>query len=101
MAEGDDLGFLIEVEAGDGSVEAQSGGGKVIVATKTLLKDVGAVIDESCTALIEKVRTMDSKPDELTVEFGVDARGEAGVPLVTKGSLGAQFKVSVKWKLAE
>jgi len=37
-------------------------------------------------------------PDEISVEFGVTLGGEAGIPLVTKGTASANFKISIKWK---
>lgn len=92
-----DLHFYIEVVPGGGAVEAQDAGEKVIKATKAALAQVGGVIDDTAKALFDRVRKMEARPAELAIEFGVDAGGEAGIPLVTKGSLSAQFKVSLKW----
>jgi Trypsin-co-occurring domain 1 len=37
-------------------------------------------------------------PDAIEVEFGVELGGELGLPLVTKGSAKANFKVTLKWE---
>ena len=38
-------------------------------------------------------------PEKVTLEFGVQLGGEAGVPFVTKGTAQANVKVSIEWKL--
>jgi hypothetical protein len=40
-------------------------------------------------------------PDKVTIEFGLQMGGEAGVPFVTKGTAQANVKVSVEWDLQE
>jgi hypothetical protein len=37
------------------------------------------------------------EPEEVAVEFGITLGGEVGVPLVSKGTASANFKVSIKW----
>jgi hypothetical protein len=41
-----------------------------------------------------------ARPSELTVEFGVELGGKAGIPFVTEGSASANFKVQLTWKAA-
>lgn len=36
-------------------------------------------------------------PAGAEVEFGIQAGGEAGVPFVAKGTIGAHFKITLKW----
>lgn len=43
----------------------------------------------------------DAKPSELEIEFGLKLGGEAGVPLVTKGTTEANITVKAKWQLAK
>ncbi len=38
-------------------------------------------------------------PDKLTLEFGLQLGGEAGVPFVTKGTAQANVKVTIEWNL--
>ena len=35
----------------------------------------------------------------MTLEFGLQLGGEAGVPFITKGTVQANVKVTVEWKL--
>jgi hypothetical protein len=39
-----------------------------------------------------------AQPSELTVEFGVELGGKAGIPFITQGSAKANFQVQLKWK---
>lgn len=38
-------------------------------------------------------------PDSVTLEFGLQLGGEAGVPFVTKGTAQANVKVTIQWDL--
>jgi hypothetical protein len=38
-------------------------------------------------------------PDSVTLEFGLQLGGEAGVPFVTKGTAQANIKVTIEWDL--
>ncbi|MCT7966111.1 hypothetical protein NG799_07175 [Laspinema sp. D1] len=38
-------------------------------------------------------------PSKVTLEFGLQAGGETGVPFVTKGSAQANVKVTIEWEL--
>ena len=38
-------------------------------------------------------------PESVTLEFGVQLGGEAGVPFITKGTVQANVKVTVVWKV--
>lgn len=38
-------------------------------------------------------------PESVTLEFGLQLGGEAGVPFITKGTAQANVKVTVNWKL--
>lgn len=40
-------------------------------------------------------------PEKVTVEFGLQVGGEAGVPFVTKGTTQANVKVSLSWDFSQ
>lgn len=40
-------------------------------------------------------------PSKVTLEFGLQAGGETGVPFVTKGTAQANVKVTIEWDLSE
>jgi len=66
------------------------------------LDDVSQTITDMSKALFDKVSSNFGKnrPQEFAIEFGVTLGGEAGVPLVTKGTVEAAFKVTATWKSA-
>ncbi|MBD2562882.1 MULTISPECIES: CU044_2847 family protein [Nostoc] len=43
----------------------------------------------------------DKAPSKVTMEFGLQAGGETGVPFVTKGSAQANVKVTIEWDLSQ
>lgn len=89
--------FMIQIEQTTGAVRPEMAPEKFIAATRETLDHISAVVESSCEAFIAKIGALDAKPSEVGIEFGVDAAGEAGVPFVTKGSIGANFKISLKW----
>ncbi len=89
--------FLIQIEPVSGPIRQEMNTDKFIGATRETLDGVAGVIEESCQAFLDRITKLNAKPSEIGIEFGVDASGEAGIPLLTKGSLGANFKVTLKW----
>jgi hypothetical protein len=39
-------------------------------------------------------------PSKVTMEFGIQAGGETGIPFVTKGTTQANVKVAIEWDLS-
>lgn len=65
------------------------------VVADNLPKDIVRMINEIGAAAQAAARTLN--PDKLSMEFGLEAGGEAGIPFVTKGTATASFKVAVEW----
>ncbi len=40
-------------------------------------------------------------PSKVTMEFGLQAGGESGIPFVTKGTAQANVKVTIEWDLSK
>ncbi|MCP2728793.1 CU044_2847 family protein [Limnofasciculus baicalensis] len=40
-------------------------------------------------------------PSKVTLEFGIQAGGETGIPFVTKGAAQANLKVTIEWDLSK
>lgn len=59
--------------------------------------EVQNLILTCCNSLYETLGRL-PHPEKVAVEFGVKLGGEAGVPMLTKASGEANFKVSVEWK---
>jgi hypothetical protein len=92
------VAFKIEVAApSGGGLRPEMSPERFLNATQETLKGIAEIIEESCASFVDRLNTMPAKPKECAIEFGVNAGGEAGVPFVAKGTLGANFKVSLKW----
>ena len=59
--------------------------------------DVKDVIVACCKNLYSAVESIPA-PQRFAIEFGVKLAGEKGIPLLTKASGEANFKVTVEWK---
>ena len=59
--------------------------------------DVNDVIVAWCNNLYSAAQKIQA-PERFAIEFGVKLAGEAGVPMLTKASGEASFKVTVEWK---
>jgi hypothetical protein len=103
-----DDGRIILIETAE-AVEILSppsiGGQTATVGAKETLEklqDLGDTIGSVCKTLQARIMSSFEKvrPDEVVLEFGVKLAGEAGLPLVTKGSVEGSIQVTVTWKLA-
>ncbi len=69
-------------------------------ATEEKLTEVADLIKNSLQNLVADISKTAIPPAEIGLEFGIDVGAEGGVPFITKGSIGANFKVSVVWRKA-
>jgi hypothetical protein len=84
-----------------GVVEPQGDGERFGKLTREQLETVSSAARDTSNALMAKLKQFDTKPSKVALEFGISAGGEAGIPFVTKGTVEAQFKVSVEWSFAK
>jgi hypothetical protein len=91
--------FQIQINQTRGAVTPESSSNDFVPATKRRLLEVSELIRESCAGVAKDLFTVPNPPAEIGMEFGIDVGGEAGIPFVTKGTISANFKVSVTWKL--
>lgn len=74
-------------------------GAQEVVSVKDIKRDLGDVKDvivACCNNLYSAVASIPT-PQKFSVEFGIKLAGETGVPLLTKASGEANFKVTVEW----
>lgn len=78
----------------------QAGTGEMGLAMVREIEKLGDVIANVCGTVRKQVtETLKAAvPAELTLEFGVTLAGEAGIPLVTKGTAEGTLKVTATWK---
>jgi hypothetical protein len=50
---------------------------------------------------VQKSMTDLRTPSKVTMEFGLQAGGESGIPFVTKGTAQANVKVMIEWDLSQ
>ena len=91
--------FLIQVAdvVSGGSVTPEMSVDEFVKGTRETLEKVGKVVAEAVGPVFEQLQGMNVKPSEFGLEFGVNVGGEHGVPWVAKGTIGANFKISLKW----
>jgi hypothetical protein len=63
------------------------------------LERINETILGVCSSVHEKAYNalLSAKPKEFEIEFGITLSGEAGIPMVTKGSAEAALKVVARW----
>jgi hypothetical protein len=80
-----------------GQVKPQADAARFARLTRAQLEQIADAARETGRALLARLRDVDTVPSKVKLEFGLSAGGEAGIPFVTKGTLEAQFKVSLEW----
>jgi Trypsin-co-occurring domain 1 len=92
---------VIQVNPQSGAVVPQDETDDFIRATQEKLKEVAQLIKTSLQDLVGEISDLSIPPAEVGLEFGIDVGAEGGVPFITKGSVGANFKISVVWRKAK
>lgn len=67
-------------------------------ASPDRLREIGTLVAEAGAALMGAIAQAVSKPKSCSIEFGIEAGGEVGVPLITKGKASANFNVTLTWE---
>jgi Trypsin-co-occurring domain 1 len=89
---------FIQITQNSGAVRAESASEDFIKATQAKLKEVSELVKTSWGSMVKDISSMPGAPSEIALEFGIDVGVEGSVPFITKGSIGANFKVSITWK---
>ncbi len=90
--------FYIQVAGQPGSgVTPQMSVKDFVEGSKEQFTRIAEVVEVAGQSLVNRIAKLATKPAECAIEFGISAGGEAGVPFVTKGTVGANFKVTIKW----
>jgi Trypsin-co-occurring domain 1 len=82
----------------DGMVHAARGGGLAASAEVSFEQAVDRV-RPAAEAMIERLRDIASRPDEITVTFGLKMSAKAGA-LIAASALEANFAVELRWTQA-
>ena len=68
-----------------------------IKETKERFSNVMSIISCSSNTILDEIEKVQTKPEEVQVEFGVKITGE-GKPMLASGGLEANYKVTLSWK---
>ena len=79
-------------------MEPQAGLEGLVEGSAERFHTISTMVEHASEALVHKLRSLEIAPKSCSIEFGVDVGGEAGIPLITKGTIGANFKVTVCWE---
>lgn len=90
--------ILIQVTQNAGPVQAESGASDLVQATRKTLVDIRDLIKESWSGIVAEIGKGANAPKEVTIEFGVGVGAEGSIPFIAKGSMNANFNVSIVWK---
>lgn len=96
-----ETGILIQVNPQSGAVVAQGATEDFVLATHEKLQSVSQLVKTGWVEMMDDISRMENPPAEFCLEFGIDVGAEAGVPFITKGSMSANFKVSITWHKAD
>lgn len=93
---------VVPAEEDADATPRRPGTAREIVSRKDIeqnFADVKQVIISCCNSLYDAVNKIPS-PEKFSIEFGVKLAGETGIPMLTKASGEANFKITVEWKKA-
>lgn len=88
---------LVEIVAGAGSLVTRGGGqsGVFARAQQTFERALGT-IQPAVQGVIDQLFSLDHRPDDLTVQFGIDLHAEAGA-FIAAASTTSNFTVTLTW----
>ena len=94
MEEGGSI--VVEVDEPESAGTVRAGRGDTIVKAKETLEEALTTVLPVTKSVVEKLRSMGNKPDEIEISFGVKLTTSAGAILaVATGE--ANFAVTVRW----
>lgn len=94
----DPILIFVETDERGSTVPQRAAVAQIREAAQDFKKAI-APLSAVATSIVEALKS--ARMDELTVEFGIELGGSAGIPLITKHEGKANFKVTVKWKSGE
>ncbi|XVV07363.1 CU044_2847 family protein [Actinosynnema sp. CA-248983] len=92
----DDEMVLVEVTADGPEISPVSRGGNVIRSATASLEEAMRQVRTAASTALASFREMETRPDEVQVEFGVKLNAEAGAVIARTGVEG-HLKVKLTW----
>ena len=70
---------------------------QILRSTKESLDSAIDIVQPAAEAILRKIKNMDVKPDEVTVEFGLKLSLAAGA-IIASTSTEGNFKIAITWR---
>jgi hypothetical protein len=90
-------GGVVHVAMATSDQGALVGASGAVIEAKQTFEEAVSGLKPVAEALLNQIRSLAQSPDEVSLEFGVTLKIEAGV-LIAKTAGEGNFKVEVKWK---
>lgn len=102
---GDSIFIEVDDDVRFEETTSSNAGGEVAGAGAIVerLTSMGEAIGKVCSTLNRQALESlgDARPSELEVQFALKLAGEAGVPMVAKGSAEGALQITAKWSLKD
>jgi hypothetical protein len=88
---------VVEVEEPEREGAVRAGRGDAVIKAKETLEDALSKVLPVTRSVVEKLRNLEQKPDEVEICFGVKLSTIAGAVIASAGAE-ANFEVTMRWK---
>jgi hypothetical protein len=88
--------IIVEVDEPEREGTVRAGRGDTIVKAKETLEEALNHVLPATKSIVEKLRSIGNKPDEIEINFGVKLSTTAGA-VIASASAEANFDVTVRW----
>ena len=88
--------IVVEVDEPESAGTVRAGRGDSIVKAKETLEEALTTVLPVTKSIVEKLRSIGNKPDEIEINFGVKLSAAAGA-VIAAASAEANFDVTVRW----
>jgi hypothetical protein len=88
--------LVVEIDEPDLGGTVRAGRGETIDKARETLENALNKVLPATRSVVEKVRSLSSKPDEIEITFGINLSTVAGA-FIASASAGANFGITVRW----
>jgi hypothetical protein len=92
--------IIVEVDEPEQEGTVRAGRGDTIIKVKETLEEALNHVLPATKSIVEKLRSIGNKPDEIEINFGVKLSTAAGA-VIASASAEANFDVTVRWRKSE
>ena len=91
--------ILIQIDEPETGGTVRAGREEMIEKAKQTFEDALNRVLPAAKSVVEKLRSMESRPDEIEVNFGINLSTQAGA-FIASATAAANFGVTVRWTRA-